>query len=120
MGLVRSGKGHGGGWRLARGLQAVTLRDIYDELGAPQVFAIGHKTENPVCLVEQAVNTALTDALHEAKACSCDGWVMSRWQRFTSTSTASCRREAYKRGPPSMLHDVIIIGGSYSGMAAAL
>ncbi|WP_043839118.1 Rrf2 family transcriptional regulator [Muricoccus aerilatus] len=68
MGLVRSEKGHGGGWRLARDLHAVTLRDIYDALGAPQIFAIGHKTENPVCLVEQAVNSALSDALQDAEA----------------------------------------------------
>jgi DNA-binding IscR family transcriptional regulator len=68
MGLVRSGKGHGGGWRLCRDLQTVTLRDIYEALGAPQIFAIGNKTENPVCLVEQAVNKALSDAMQEAEA----------------------------------------------------
>jgi len=68
MGLVQSEKGHGGGWRLAHDLQTVTLRDIYDALGAPQVFAIGNKTKNPVCLVEQAVNSALSDAMQEAEA----------------------------------------------------
>jgi DNA-binding IscR family transcriptional regulator len=68
IGLVRSEKGHGGGWRLACDLQAVTLRDIYDALGAPQIFAIGNKTENPACLVEQAVNSALSNALQEAEA----------------------------------------------------
>jgi DNA-binding IscR family transcriptional regulator len=46
MGLARSEKRHGGGWRLARDLQTVTLRDIYDALGAPQIFAIGNKTGN--------------------------------------------------------------------------
>lgn len=68
MGLVRSEKGHGGGWKLAHDLATVSLRDIYDALGAPQIFAIGNKTENPVCLVEQAVNDALTDAMREAEA----------------------------------------------------
>lgn len=68
MDLVRSEKGHGGGWHLARGFETVTLRDIYDALGAPQVFAIGNKTESPVCLVEQAVNDALSDAMREAEA----------------------------------------------------
>jgi DNA-binding IscR family transcriptional regulator len=68
IGLVRSEKGHGGGWRLSRDLHSVTLRDIYVALGAPQVFAIGNKTENPACLVEQAVNSALSDALQEAEA----------------------------------------------------
>ncbi|WP_458095487.1 Rrf2 family transcriptional regulator [Roseomonas sp. WA12] len=68
MGFVRSEKGHGGGWRLARDLRNVTLRDIYDALGSPPVFAIGNKTENPACLVEQAVNDALRDAMQAAEA----------------------------------------------------
>jgi DNA-binding IscR family transcriptional regulator len=68
MGLVRSEKGHGGGWRLVRDLGSVTLQDIYDALGAPRIFAIGNKTEHPVCLVEQAVNDALSDALRQAEA----------------------------------------------------
>jgi DNA-binding IscR family transcriptional regulator len=68
MGLVTSEKGHGGGWRIARDLEHVSLRDIYDALGAPRIFAIGHKTESPVCLVEQAVNDALGDAMREAEA----------------------------------------------------
>ena len=67
MGLVQSEKGHGGGWRLARDLQHVTLRDIYNALGAPQIFAIGNKSENPICLVEQAVNSAVSDAMREAE-----------------------------------------------------
>ncbi|WP_419896601.1 Rrf2 family transcriptional regulator [Roseomonas sp. USHLN139] len=68
MQLVRSDKGHGGGWRLARDLETVTLRDIHEALGAPPVFAIGHKSENPACLVEQAVNGALAEALQAAEA----------------------------------------------------
>jgi len=67
-GHVRSEKGHGGGWTLARDLAAVTLRDIYDSLGRPSLFAIGNRNEAPDCLVEQAVNAALDDALHEAEA----------------------------------------------------
>jgi DNA-binding IscR family transcriptional regulator len=68
MGLVRSEKGHGGGWRLSRDLAAVTLRDVYDALGAPSVFALANRHENPSCLVEQAVNAALADAFHDAEA----------------------------------------------------
>lgn len=67
-GLVQSGKGHGGGWRLARDLSAVTLRDVHEALGGPRILAIGHHSENPACLVEQAVNAALTDAFREAEA----------------------------------------------------
>ena len=68
QGYVRSEKGHGGGWTLARDLAEVTLRDIYDALGRPSLLAIGNRTEAPACLVEQAVNTALDKALCDAEA----------------------------------------------------
>jgi DNA-binding IscR family transcriptional regulator len=67
-GFVRSAKGHGGGWEIACDMSAVTLRDIYDALGAPTLLAIGVHLESPSCLVEQAVNHALTDAFAEAEA----------------------------------------------------
>ncbi len=67
-GYVRSEKGHGGGWTLACDLGAVTLRDIYNALGHPALLSIGNRTESPGCLVEQAVNAALSDAFREAEA----------------------------------------------------
>jgi DNA-binding IscR family transcriptional regulator len=67
-GYVRSEKGHGGGWVLARDLSKITLRDIYDALGCPSLFAMGNRTEAPGCLVEQAVNAALDNAFHDAEA----------------------------------------------------
>lgn len=68
QGYVRSEKGHGGGWALACDLEALTLRDVYEALGSPGLFAIGNRTESPGCLVEQAVNSALDSALEEAEA----------------------------------------------------
>lgn len=67
-GYVHSEKGHGGGWTLACDLSVVTLRDIYVALGSPSLVAIGHRTEAPDCLVEQAVNGALQQAFLEAEA----------------------------------------------------
>ena len=67
-GYVRSEKGHGGGWTLACDLGAVTLRDVYNALGHPALLSIGNRTESPGCLVEQAVNAALSDAFREAEA----------------------------------------------------
>lgn len=67
-GFVRSEKGHGGGWSIACDLGAVTMRDIYTALGEPVLFAIGNRTKTPECLVEQAVNEALSDAFREAEA----------------------------------------------------
>lgn len=68
QGFVRSEKGHGGGWTLACDLKRITLRDIYEALGKPEILAMGNRTEAPGCLVEQAVNAALGTALEEAEA----------------------------------------------------
>lgn len=67
-GYVRSEKGHGGGWVLARDLAEITLRDVYDALDRPSLFAMGNRTEAPGCLVEQAVNAALDTTFQEAEA----------------------------------------------------
>lgn len=67
LGLVASEKGHGGGWTMACDLDRVTLHDVYVALGSPEVFAMGHRTEKPVCLVEQAVNAALAGAFRDAE-----------------------------------------------------
>lgn len=68
QGLVRSEKGHGGGWSLAKPLSAITLRDVHEALGGPSVLAIGNRAESPACLVEQAVNAALDDVFDQAEA----------------------------------------------------
>lgn len=68
LGYVGSVKGHGGGWSIACDLREKTLRDIYDAVGSPALFAMGNRTETPACLVEQTVNAALDDAFHEAEA----------------------------------------------------
>lgn len=65
--LVRSEKGHGGGWSISCDFNAVTLRDIYDALGAPEIFAMGNRSESPGCLVEEAVNASLDDAFEQAQ-----------------------------------------------------
>ncbi|HUD51811.1 Rrf2 family transcriptional regulator [Parvibaculum sp.] len=67
-GFVRSEKGHGGGWTLARDLKEITLRDVHDAIGNPALLAIGNRMESPDCLVEQAVNAALADSFREAEA----------------------------------------------------
>ncbi|MEI4484263.1 MULTISPECIES: Rrf2 family transcriptional regulator [Phyllobacterium] len=67
-GFVRSEKGHGGGWIIARDLNTLTLRDIYNALGSPDFFALGNRADAPDCLVEQSVNHALDTAFQEAEA----------------------------------------------------
>ncbi len=66
-GIVVSERGHGGGWRLARGAHEITLAEIHDALGRPGLFAIGHRSDAPQCLAEQAVNAALDDTFEEAE-----------------------------------------------------
>lgn len=67
-GYVRSEKGHRGGWTLAKSLADITLLNIHQALGSSSLFAIGLSTDHPECLVEQAVNAALTEAFDAAQA----------------------------------------------------
>ena len=65
---MRSEKGHGGGWTLARPLEQVTLRDVHAALGMTALFAFGNRTESPGCAVEQIVNETMGKAMGEAEA----------------------------------------------------
>jgi Rrf2 family protein len=67
-GFVAAEKGHGGGWTLAKSLESLTLYDVYEALGEPTLFALGHRSDRPECLVEQAVNAAINETLGEAEA----------------------------------------------------
>lgn len=67
-GLVRSEKGHGGGWRLARPLRQITLLAVYEALDRPNLFAIGNRSRHPDCLVEKGVNAVMADTMAEAEA----------------------------------------------------
>lgn len=66
--FVRSEKGHGGGWTISRDLDRITLKDIYEAIGSPPLFAIGHRSDTPACAVEQAVNAVLESSLCDAEA----------------------------------------------------
>src|SRR5690606_28561511 len=67
-GHVRSGKGHGGGWQLARPLAEISLLSVYEALDRPNLFAIGYRSDSPNCRVERAVNTLMADTMAEAEA----------------------------------------------------
>lgn len=67
-GHVRSGKGHGGGWQLARPLHQISLLSVYEALGRPDLFAIGNRTDRSDCLVERNVNAAMEETLSRAEA----------------------------------------------------
>lgn len=67
-GHVHAGKGHGGGWQLARPLAEITLLDVYLALGRPALFAFGNRSDTPECKVERAVNEVLGDTMAAAEA----------------------------------------------------
>ena len=67
QGYVRSLKGPGGGWSLARKLEEISLADIHRALDSPRLFAISATVDHAGCLVEQAVNATLSSAFDEAE-----------------------------------------------------
>jgi DNA-binding IscR family transcriptional regulator len=89
QGYVRSEKGHGGGWVLAQPLSAITLLDIHNALGSPDLFSIGLAGDNPACVIEQAVNAALNEAMQNAEAILL--------ARFGSVTLAELARDSLSR-----------------------
>ena len=65
-GIVTSVKGHGGGWRLARPAEAVTLAEIQHALGE-RVVSLTAFDVPPTCLILRAVTAALDEAMQEAE-----------------------------------------------------
>lgn len=101
QGYVRSEKGHGGGWTLSCDLKSVTLRDVHEALGSPELFAIGNRSEETKCLVEEAVNAALSDALAEAEA-----RLLARFGKITLAAlSADFHARLAERGGPASLEE---------------
>ena len=67
-GIVRSEKGHRGGWTLERNLSTIKLLEVYRAVGEPVLFQIETHEENRGCLVDAAVARTLTKARAEAEA----------------------------------------------------
>jgi DNA-binding IscR family transcriptional regulator len=66
-GIVSSARGHAGGWTIEADFRKVTIRQLYEALGEPVVFAMGNRNDETQCLVEQSVNVMLDDAFVEAE-----------------------------------------------------
>lgn len=90
-GLVGSTSGRGGGWVLARALEHVTARDVYDAIAHASTFAIGPAQDNPSCPVEAAVNGLLGDALQDAER--------ALLERLGARTLADLAREIVARKP---------------------
>lgn len=65
-GYVEAERGHGGGWRITRSTDEITVLDVYCSLGSPDLFAFGFSNPRPSCLVEQSVNAMIADSIEAA------------------------------------------------------
>lgn len=90
-GFVAAVRGHGGGWKLGCSLERITLLDVYQAVGEPAVFALGATTDHAGCLVEQAVNASVGQALQEAEALLL--------KRFGQVTVAEIARDSVARQP---------------------
>lgn len=105
-GMVRSEKGHGGGWQIACDLATTSLHDVYVAIGAPYPFALENRNESPGCLVELAVNEALDAAFEQAQAL-----LISELKQLSLATLAEKFHAHYARvGGPSLehMHDPLI------------
>lgn len=83
-GLVRSEKGHGGGWTLTCDLETITLLDIYTALGSPTLIGLRSGERPATCLVERAVEDALNETRRAAEAL-----LLARFSEITLASLSA-------------------------------
>lgn len=117
LGLIQSEKGHRGGWLLSCNLADVTLYDIYQAVGTPTMLAIGNRSDASMCLVEQAVNETTGHVFERAES------LIS--EELKKTTLAELNHLIKKNGwtmknNKKKIFDVIIVGGSYAGLSAAM
>ncbi|MFZ2593793.1 MAG: Rrf2 family transcriptional regulator [Minisyncoccia bacterium] len=86
-GFVISEKGHGGGWQLSCDVKKVSLYDIYTMIGSPAFFAMGNRTDSPLCRIESAVNKVTLSAFLEA-----ENTLLKRFRHITLAELSSHRK----------------------------
>ena len=86
-GYVQSEKGHGGGWKLTKSLDQISLLDVYEALERPELFCLVSASDHAGCLVEISVN--------EAGAWRCSDWAVAR-----RVSTSDARPLGTKKALP--------------------
>jgi Rrf2 family protein len=88
-GYVRTEKGNGGGWALAKALHEISLLDVYSALGRPGLFAIASRSSEPDCKIERAVNAALNDTMSRAEALFVERFSEIKLDQLLPASTSS-------------------------------
>src|SRR5262245_24720131 len=68
-GLVMSQPGVGGGWRLRRAPDKITLLEVYQAVAVDEtrLLSLHHKQPNPNCLVGRNIQSTLEDVFGEAE-----------------------------------------------------
>ncbi len=66
--LVSSQTGVGGGWRLARPPDAITLRDAYRAVEVETLFPLPQRSPNPSCPVGRTIQHSLAGVFRETEA----------------------------------------------------
>jgi len=66
-GLVTSQPGPGGGWRLVRAPDAITLRDVYEAVADDALFAPPHRAPSHVCPIGRTVHRVIGRFCTEAE-----------------------------------------------------
>lgn len=66
-GLVASQPGVGGGWRLARSPQTISLLEVYQAVDEGHLLAMHHRPPNPACLIGRNIQRTLTIYFDEAE-----------------------------------------------------
>ena len=66
-GIVQSEGGRGGGWKLIRALEDITVLDVQKALNPGAILPVTHSDDHPACPVEQASNAVLEDAFAAAE-----------------------------------------------------
>ena len=67
-GIVTTGRGPGSGWRLGRAAEEISLRDVYEMLGAEPPFALHPHEPKPDCVVGGGIRPVLADIFATAQA----------------------------------------------------
>jgi Rrf2 family protein len=66
-GLVDSQPGVGGGWRLARQPEAISLLEVYQAVDEGHLLGMHHSEPNPDCLIGRNIQRTLTIYFDEAE-----------------------------------------------------
>ncbi len=66
-GFVSSQGGPGGGWKLLRSPEAISLKDVYRTVESDSLFSMHNKEPNPLCPVGRTMQKILINHFKEAQ-----------------------------------------------------